>query len=250
MNMFHKKHARRILWSIVGIFTVIAILCGACLAFLLDCYHADWTAIETFSAADDIQPRSVGNTVVFAPQEATVGFIFYPGAKVEHEAYFPLMEACAAQGILCVLVEMPLYFPLIDGDAAEGIPAAYPQIERWYIGGHSLGGYAASGYVAARTDVYDGLVLLASYSSADLTNTDLSVLTIYGTEDQIMNRERYADGLTKLPGDFTEVIIEGGCHAYFGMYDGQDGSELLPVTNEEQLYLTSRAIADFVNARE
>ena len=112
------------------------------------------------------------------------------------------------------------------------------------------GGYAASGYVAARTYVYDGLVLLASYSSADLTNTDLSVLTIYGTEDQIMNRERYADGLTKLPGDFTEVIIEGGCHAYFGMYDGQDGSELLPVNNEEQLYLTSRAIADFVNARE
>jgi hypothetical protein len=34
------------------------------------------------------------------------------------------------------------------------------------------------------------------------------------------------------------------------MYGGQDGSELLPVTNEEQLYLTSRAIADFVNARE
>lgn len=247
MKRLSRKCTKRILWSAVGVVTAIAVLCGACLAFLLDCYRADWEAIETFSAADDVQPQIRDNTVVFAPQDATVGFIFYPGAKVEHEAYFPLMEACAARGILCVLVEMPLYFPLIDGNAAEGIPALYPQIERWYIGGHSLGGYAASGYVADHADLYEGLILFASYSSADLTNTGLSVLSLYGSEDQIMNRERYDEGLSKLPADFTEVIIEGGCHAYFGMYTGQDGSDALAVTNEEQLNITASAIADFMN---
>ena len=247
MKLFSQKRTRKILWSIIGMAAAVAILCGACLAFLLDCYHADWEAIESFSAADDVLPQTRNNTVIFAPQDATVGFIFYPGAKVEHEAYLPLMEACAAQGIFCVLVDMPLYFPLIDGNAAEGIPALYPQIERWYIGGHSLGGYAASGYVADHAELYEGLILLASYSAADLTESGLTVLSIYGSEDQIMNRDRYAEGLSKLPAAFTEVIIEGGCHAYFGMYNGQDGSDALSVANEEQLYMTASAIAEFMN---
>ena len=81
----------------------------------------------------------------------------------------------------------------------------------------------------------------------DLTRSNLSVLSIYGSEDQIMNRGRYEEGKTNLPAGYTEIIIEDGCHAYFGMYDGQDGSESLSVTNEEQLYITASAIADFVD---
>lgn len=249
VHMIHSKTkcGRRILWGFITLLVVVVLLCGVCVGFLLDCYKADREAIGAFSAADDIVPQSVGNTVVLAPQDATVGFIFYPGAKVEHEAYLPLMEACAAEGILCVLVEMPMYFPLMNAAAADGIPDMYPQIERWYIGGHSLGGYAASDYVSRHEDDYAGLILLASYSGVDLTGSNLSVLSIYGSEDQIMNRGRYEEGKTNLPAGYTEIIIEDGCHAYFGMYDGQDGSESLSVTNEEQLYITASAIADFVD---
>lgn len=248
--MVKRKLGRKILWTVIAILTAVCLLCGACLVFLLDSHRADRDAIAAFSAVNGITPQVHGNTLVFAPEDATVGFIFYPGAKVEYEAYIPLMEACAAEGVLCVLVEMPMNFPLICGDAAEGIPEMHTQIERWYIGGHSLGGYAASDYLAEHTDEYEGLVLLASYSSADLSETELKALTVYGSGDRIMNRERYAEGLTKLPVGYTETVIEGGCHAYFGMYVGQDGDVTLPVTNEEQIYVTARAIVDFIGLSE
>lgn len=248
--MVKNRVIKRILRCAIAVLVTLCILCGACLLFLMDSNPADWEAIDAFSATNAITPQEAGSYLVFAPEDATVGFIFYPGARVEYEAYIPLMEACAAEGVLCVLVDMPLNFPLICGDAAEGVPEMYTQIERWYIGGHSLGGYAASDYLAEHTDKYEGLVLLASYSSADLSETELKALTVYGSEDRIMNRERYAEGLTKLPVGYTETVIEGGCHAYFGMYVGQDGDVTLPVTNEEQIYVTARAIADFIGLSE
>jgi hypothetical protein len=156
------------------------------------------------------------------------------------------MEACASEGILCVLVEMPLYFPLIHPNAADGIQAQYPAIEKWYIGGHSLGGYSATNYLDKHHEEYAGLILLASYSAVDLSDTDLDVLTISGSNDTIMNRERYEEGLSKLPTDYEELVIEGGCHAFFGIYDGQDGSEAIGITNEEQILLTAKTIREFM----
>ena len=79
-------------------------------------------------------------TMVFKPESATKGFIFYPGGKVEHSAYQPLMAACAQKGILCILVQMPFNLAVLDINAAEGIQAQYPEIETWYIGGHFHGG--------------------------------------------------------------------------------------------------------------
>lgn len=33
----------------------------------------------------------------------------------------------------------------------------------------------------------------------------------------------YDKNKAHLPDDFTEIVIDGGCHAYFGMYSAQDG---------------------------
>lgn len=53
------------------------------------------------------------------------------------------MEAVEA---LCVesTVEMPFRLAVLDMDAAKGIQEHYPEIESWYIGGHSLGGSMAA----------------------------------------------------------------------------------------------------------
>ena len=214
---------------------------------MLDCYTADYAAIEAFTTENEINYTVEGEYTVFHPKDATVGLIFYPGARVEHEAYLPLMEACADKGILCVLVEMPLYFPLIDQNAADGIIDKYPQITDWYIGGHSLGGLTAASYLKSHASEFEGLILLASYSNTDLSDTDLRVLSIYGGNDQIMNCERYQEGLSLLPKDYKEVVISGGCHAYFGMYNGQDGEFADGISNEGQIFQTAEAIYSFVN---
>jgi pimeloyl-ACP methyl ester carboxylesterase len=74
------------------------------------------------------------------------------------------MQACAERGILCVLLRMPGNLAVLDENAADGVAADYPEIDRWYIGGHSLGGAMAARYAAARTwgeNELEGLVAAA-----------------------------------------------------------------------------------------
>ena len=141
---------------------------------------------------------------------------------------------------------MPFNLAVLDMNAADGIQEQYPEIENWYIGGHSLGGSMAASYLEKNVDDYEGLILLGSYSTADLSETDLDVLSIYGSEDKVMNHEKYADNKANLPDDFTEIIIDGGCHAYFGMYGAQDGDGTPTISNEEQISITAENIVKMI----
>ena len=243
LNILKKKYTK----GILVFCTVLALLAGACGIYLGDYYRADTDAIETFLLQNTAKISESGrNQLIFQPEDAKVGFIFYPGGKVEYTAYMPLMEALASKGILCVLVRMPGNLAVLDMDAAAGIPEQFPEIENWYIGGHSLGGSMAASYLSGCADDYEGLVLLGAYSTADLSDSGLSVLSIYGSEDQVMNREKYALYRSNLPSGFTEVILEGGCHANFGMYGTQDGDGIPTITNEAQIFLTAEAIISTV----
>ena len=229
------KPKRKLLIISLSIIISLALIIGACAVYLCDYYHADEGAIAVFSSDDNVSISTLDNgTVIFEPQNATTGFIFYPGGKVDHNAYQPLMKALAKEGILCVLVEMPFRLAIFDINAAEGIQAQYPEIENWYIGGHSLGGAMAASYVSDHADKYNGLILLGSYSTADLSNSNLNILSIYGSEDKILNQEKYSDNKSNLPNDFTEIIIEGGNHAQFGNYGEQRGDGKALISAEEQ----------------
>ena len=111
------------------------------------------------------------------------------------------------------------------------------------IAGHSLGGAMAANYAATHSEDYGGLILLAAYSTKNLTQTSLRVLSIYGSEDGVLNRESYEKNWANLPADATEVILEGGCHAQFGGYGPQDGDGT--PTGEEPIRRTAGAIAAF-----
>ena len=185
--------------------------------------------------------------MIFEPQNANIGFIFYPGGKVEHNAYQPLMAALAREGVLCVLVEMPFNLAVLDINAADGIKEQYPHIEKWYIGGHSLGGSMAASYASSHVDEFEGLALLGSYSTADISDTDLDVISIYGSEDRVLNLEKYTESKANLPSDFNEVIIEGGCHAHFGMYGPQDGDGEPYISSSEQIRITVENIVKLMN---
>ena len=241
--MEKKKSHRKLKITLISIAVVLALLIGACTVYLLDYYKADMPAIEAFLAETDMEYRTLDNgNILFAPSGATKGLIFYPGGKVDHRAYIPLMAACAEQGILCVLVEMPFRLAVFDVSAADGIREEYPQIKEWYIGGHSLGGSMACSYLEEHHEEFAGLILLGSYSTADLSGTELSVLSVYGSEDGVLNREKYAEYRPNLPEGFTETVIEGGNHAYFGAYGEQDGDGTATVTPAEQVRETVAAI--------
>ena len=216
-------------------------------AYVLDYYHADETALEAMAyQTDSVRVEQDGDVIWFVPEDPTAGLIFYPGGKVEYTAYAPLLRACAEQGILCALVRMPGNLAVLDANAADGLQQEHPEVTTWYMAGHSLGGAMASNYAAAHSEDFDGLILLAAYSTKDLTGTTLRVLSVYGSEDGVMNRESYEKNWSNLPADTVEVVLDGGCHAQFGSYGPQDGDGIPTISGEEQVRQTAEAIAAFV----
>ena len=246
MSFFADKRKRKLFIIVTSIVLVIAVLVGVCTIYLGDYYKADDEAIGTFLPQGSTWKEEPSGNIIFEPDNATTGLIFYPGGKVEHAAYIPLMQACAEKGILCIIAEMPFNLAVFDINAADGVQKEYPQVENWYIGGHSLGGSMAASYLEKHTDEYEGLILLGAYSTADLSDAALEVLSIYGSEDQVLNREKYNDNISNLPKDFKEIVIEGGCHAYFGMYGAQDGDGTPSISNSEQILQTAEYIAQMI----
>ena len=243
MNFLTDKRKRKLFINIAAVLFALVITVVACAIYLGDYYRADEGAVAVFSGEEHITVSvSDGGNVIFEPQDATSGVIFYPGGKVEHHAYEKLLAELAREGILCVIVKMPFNLAVLNMNAADGIREEYPEIEKWYIGGHSLGGSMAASYLKKNADDYEGLILLGSYSTADLSESDLAVLSVYGSEDKVMNREKYEKNKSNLPGDFTEIVIEGGCHAHFGMYGAQDGDGTPTISNQEQISLTTENI--------
>ena len=154
------------LLSILAILLVFILACGI---YLGDYYHADTVRIEKFTCENEVEVKTLENDyLVFEPEEMKDGFIFYPGGRVEYTAYIPLMKALASEGMLCILVEMPFNLAVFDINAADRLQEMYPEIEDWYIGGHSLGGSMAASYLSENSDSFDGLILICSYYTADL----------------------------------------------------------------------------------
>ena len=232
---------------IMCVAALLLILIVGSFAYLNDYYHADAEALAAFAQGSVLERREISDTVTaYIPAKAEAGFIFYPGGKVEHTAYEPLLQACAERGILCVLVEMPYNLAVLDMDAASGLEEYFPDIDSWYIGGHSLGGAMAASYLADNADGFDGLILLASYSTADLSRAAVNVLSIYGSEDGVLDREKYTENLANLPTDFTELVIAGGNHAGFGVYGEQKDDGKASITNAEQISIAAESMAEFI----
>ncbi|MBC8098820.1 MAG: alpha/beta hydrolase, partial [Armatimonadetes bacterium] len=131
----------------------------------------------------DSSPWLVFTPVTTAP---TTGFVFYPGGRVLVDAYAPAARQLAQAGYLVVLVPMPLNLAVLGANSADEVVAAYPDIETWAIGGHSLGGAMAANYVKSHPGVMSGLVIWASYPQASDTLADetmLVVASVSGTLD-------------------------------------------------------------------
>lgn len=236
------KNKKRVI-IIASIVAVIGIIFGVCAIYVNDYYRADIEAIRKFVPTKTVSEKVLEDgTMLFGDEDSKYGFIFYPGGKVEYTAYAALMREVAANDVFCVLVEMPFNLAVLNINAAKGIQEQYPDVQNWYIGGHSLGGSMAAAYLGDNVDEYEGLILLGSYSTEDLSDSDIKVLSIYGSEDKVLNASKYENNVSNLPEDFTEIIIEGGNHAYFGMYGAQDGDGTPSISNVKQIYQTADEI--------
>ena len=104
-----------------------------------------------------------------------------------------------------VIVDMPLNLAVLNPGAADKVMAAYPEIQHWAIGGHSLGGAMAANYAVNHPEQVQGLVLWAAYpaSSDDLSSSNLRVVSIFGSLDGLATGEKIEASRPLLPADTT-----------------------------------------------
>lgn len=104
----------------------------------------------------------------------------------------------------------------------------------------------AASYASGHLESLDGLVLLGAYPTKNLKSDSFSVLSIYGSEDGVLNMEKVEEGKIHMPVDYTEICIEGGNHAQFGNYGEQKGDHTAGIRREEQQKQTVDAILDLM----
>ena len=234
--------SKRILWVFIPLLVILLLAAGG--AVYVGDYYRALPAAEDVSGVTVLRERG---RIIFRPDEVKAGLIFYPGGKVEYTAYSPLMAELAKEGFLCVLLKMPLNLAVFGVNAAESVFGDYPEIGRWILAGHSLGGAMAASYAAGHPERPEGLVLLAAYSVNNLKESRIKVLSIYGSEDGVMDPEKYMKNRANLPGSTAEIIIPGGCHAGFGSYGPQKGDGEPSISNDDQIRITAEIISDWAS---
>lgn len=237
------KHKKLIiaLGSIVS-FILIVVVVFAC--YFGNYYHSN-TNEEYLISTNEVKVLETNDYIVYSPvDEVKLGIVFYPGAKVEYTAYAELMFNLAKYDILCVLVEMPLNFAIFGMNKAEDIIEEY-DIDNWYIMGHSLGAAIGASFAGDNKDKISGIIMLAGYSTSDLEG--LEVLSIYGNNDNVHNIDKYNEYKNNMGTNYTEYIIDGGNHAYFGCYGEQKGDGKALITRDKQINLTVNKILEFLS---
>ena len=206
------------------------------------------TALNALTSNSQVTVDTQNDWVAFYPADGLMpdtGFVFYPGGKVDYRAYAPILSLLAEQGYFVAVVPVPLNLAFFDINAAAQVEAAYPDIQNWFVGGHSLGGVAASSYAANHSEIR-GVVFWASYPADDsLKVNNIPAVSIFGTRDGLATSDKLDASRALLLPDTKFVPIEGGNHAQFGSYGPQAGDNEATISPEEQWNQAVAATVEF-----
>lgn len=203
-------------------------------------FPAEPIALAAMRSGDDIQvsdrltwfemkrvtQNAKGETV--QPQ---VGLVFVPGARVDPRAYANILRPVAEAGYLVAVVKPAYGFALPNSSQPDSVIQNHPEIRYWAVGGHSLGGVAASSY--ADDHPVTGLLLYASYPASELARNDLIATSVSGSADALATPGDIAEAKPKLPEATRYVVVEGGIHAFFGDYGDQPGDGTPGISRED-----------------
>ncbi|MDR7326934.1 MULTISPECIES: alpha/beta hydrolase [Catenuloplanes] len=225
-----RKRRRALWWTLGGIAALVVVAIVVAGARLATPLRADPARFAEVAA----EVEDTGDALIMRPAVASTGdgIVFVPGARVEAEAYAWTLAPLVTAGSTVIIVRPPLRFAILERRDLAEFTALAPEVTRWGVGGHSLGGVRACTYAANEPGRVAGLLLLGSYCNDDLSGTALPVLSIGGSRDGFSTPEDIREAAHLLPAGATFVEIEGMNHSQFGAYGDQDGDGTATIDDE------------------
>jgi pimeloyl-ACP methyl ester carboxylesterase len=188
--------------------------------------------------------------VVLAPKNPNgTGLVFIAGARVDPAAYASKLSGIAEAGVTVVIARPTLNFAIFETrplSTFEGL-ASNSKVVSWYVGGHSLGGVRACQYAAdAAPGTIAGVIFFGSYCAADLSHSNLPVLTLSATRDGLSTPAKIAEAAHLLPVDAQLVALPGADHAQFGDYGAQPGDNTATASDAQTTREITAAVLAFL----
>lgn len=237
-----KKWLPRILFSSLAV--ILIVLLGF-ISYAQFAYEPSGVLAET---VDVSTIKEDGQGLIFQPESPNgKGIILYQGAKVEEQAYAYLGQSLSEQGFVVSIPTLPLNFAILNSNVAKEVIEEHEEVEEWVLGGHSLGGVAASFYAEHPSSKLKGLFFLGAYPASDFSTSDLAMLSIYGEQDGLTTLEDIEKSRSQFSHDATFVEIKGGNHAQFGLYGDQKGDDQAEIEPLEQQHQVIEALIKWIN---
>jgi pimeloyl-ACP methyl ester carboxylesterase len=237
-------------YLLLGVLSLLILVSAGFVLWAANPSEPEEQALNRLISDQDILVQQQEGWLMFSPSESVsqTGLIFYPGARVDYRAYAPHASAIAEAGFTVVIIRMPLNFAFFGVNQASEVIAAYPEITRWAIGGHSLGGAMAAQFASDNLNLVDGLVLWASYPAGNnnLSETGLPVISVFASNDGLASIEEINASRDNLPLESTFIEIQGGNHAGFGWYGTQNGDGVSLISKLDQQNQITQATTDFL----
>lgn len=228
---------QKVIKFVIIFVAILAVIAAAAGIFFLKPYREDSQALEALNSDSTISVVNSESIVIKNEvKNITKGVIIYPGGLVTPESYAVLARKIAEKGYVVIIAKFPFNLAVIDPYQAEILKEYFPTIKNWTIMGHSLGGTMAAKVVDEKGG-FNRLILLAAYpaNNNDLYTENVEVISIYGTEDGILNLDNLENTKSLLPKNTQYIKIPGGNHSQFGNYGQQKDDKEAKTTQDRQL---------------
>lgn len=222
---------------LIGLGSILLILIIGVFIYIGNYYKADSNISEKIANGVSINTKEDKYIELkIQGEQSDIGYIFYPGGKVEEYAYVPFMSKIAKDGVTVYIVSMPANLAVLDKNKGEKVIEDHPEIKHWVIGGHSLGGAMATEFVKNHKDKIEGLILYGAYplDKNDMSSFNIRVASMWGSSDMVVNKDKLNSTKKNLPKDTVFHEIYGGNHGNFGNYGNQKGDGEATITKEQQ----------------
>lgn len=232
---------------IITLLTVLIIFVIGFFIWLSNGYSLQENDMKYLKSNSKVEVTVDGNYTYFTPKNvnATKGFIFYPGERVDSSSYAKLCNNVASYGYKVVAVDMPFNYANFGKNKATKVIEDNPQITKWVIGGDSVGGTVACEYAVNNKNV-EGIVLISSYPRENISELGFKVLSLWGSKDNVVDYKKLINSKEQLPKDTKYVEIEGANHSQFANYGMYSGDEEALISSDEQMDITVRNIVNFL----